>query len=115
MPPSGNTSEAAQAYYQYLYQHRLEAVVAPRVDILWQGPFWIAVFGITLIGFFALYAFSLQQVHRKHGEIYGVVSFAGSLLERIGSVSTFDWFVWTATILWAAYFVVTHIVRGQFY
>ncbi len=115
LPPSGSDSQTAQAYYNYMYSHYLSAIPSQPTEIRWTGPFWIAVWGIVLIGFFFLYTRFALRVHRKHGALYGVSSFAGSILERIGPASLFVRIMWVAVVLWAAYFVVTHILFGQVY
>lgn len=115
VPPSGSDTAAAQAYYNYLYRQYLEAIPAHRTEILWSGPFWIALWAVVLIGFFYLYTRYASYTHRRHGALYGVSSFAGSILERIGPVSRFLRIVWAAIVLWALYFVVTHILFGQIY
>ena len=113
--PSGNTSQSAEAIYQHMWAQRFNEIPEDRVHILWLGPFWVLVFAIVLIGFFYLYSLHLQSAHRKHGSLYGVMSFAGTILERIGPVSPFSWVLWVVTTLWALYFIITHILLGQNY
>lgn len=115
MVPSGNTSDLAKAFYNYLFAHALGVIPGDRTQILWTGPFWIAFFAFILILFFFFYSRYLQRVHRKKGELYGASSFAGSILERIGSVALFSKLVWTVIVLWALYFIVTQIMYGQIY
>ncbi len=112
---SGNDSEHAQQYYQYIYSHYLQNIPADRTHILASGPFWIALWAAILIIFFALYAFSLNHAHRKQGEMYGASSFAGAILERIGTVSAFTIVISSMIIVYALYFIVTHILFGQVY
>lgn len=115
MPPSGSDSAAAQAYYGWLYGQYLSGIPAPRTEILWTGPFWIALWAVILIAFFYLYARYANRTHRQHGELYGVASFAGSILERIGKIAVFSYAVWGAIVLWALYYIVTHSLFGQVY
>lgn len=115
MPPSGNTTEAAQAYYNWLYQQYYSGIPADRTQILWSGPFWVALFATILILFFYFYAYHFQQVHREEGELYGAVSFAGSILERIGSVATFSRVVWSVIVVWGFYYIISQILYGQVY
>lgn len=113
--PCGSSSEAAQEYYAWIWSNYLDRIPVPRTSILWSGPFWIAIWSVVLIGFFFFYCWYLNRVHRKEGEMYGVSSFAGSILERIGRVATFSYIVWGAIALWALYFIVAHIAYGQTY
>jgi hypothetical protein len=113
--PSGHTTEDAQRYYDYIFAQYLEDEASLRTDILWTGPFWIAVWAAVLILFFFFYAYFFQQVHRKEGELYGAVSFAGAIMERIGAVALFSKLLWTGIVLWGLYFIVTHILLGQVY
>lgn len=113
--PSGNTSEATQAYYESLYRHYLAGIVTPHTSILWAGPIFIALWAATLILFFFCYTWFARRTHRSHGALYGVSSFAGAILERIGPVSPFSWFVWIIVTLYALYFLVTHLLAGQVY
>ena len=115
MVPSGNSSQAAQDFYNYLHAHFLAVIPGDRTHILWTGPIWIAVFAVILVGFFFLYSMYLSRVHRKRGEMYGASSFGGSILERIGPLSMFSWVVWGLIIAWALYFIVTQILYGQIY
>ena len=115
MIPSGNTTEAARAYYDYLLSRALAAIPGDRTQILWSGPAWIAFFAVILVLFFFFYALYLNRVHRTKGELYGASSFAGSILERIGPVSLFSWLVWGLIVAWALYFIVAQILNGQIY
>ncbi|MDQ6905220.1 MAG: hypothetical protein M3176_00180 [Chloroflexota bacterium] len=115
MPPSGHDSRATHAYYDWLYGQYLRRIPVPRTHILWSGPLWIALWAVVLIGFFFLFAFRFKQSHRKGGALYGVSSFAGSILERIGPVSWLNWISWAVITLWALYFIVRHSFFGQVY
>ncbi len=113
--PTGNTSAAAKAYYQWLYAHYFAAIPAERTSILWSGPFYIFLFIFVLAAFLFLYAWYFNRVHRKQGELYGVLSFAGVILERIGPVGLFTIIVSIAIVIWAAYFWITQILYGVVY
>lgn len=115
MPPSGNSTEATHAYYNWLYAQYLGSIPAPRTTIYWEGPFFIALWAVVLIGGFFFLAWFGNRTHRSRGELYGVSSFAGSILERIGPISRFSWVVWIATTLWALYYLVSHVLAGQVY
>lgn len=115
MPPSGNTSAAAQDYYQYLFSQHISSLTPDRTHILWSGPIKIAFFAAILILFFFFYTYYFNRVHRQKGELYGAVSFAGSILERIGPVSIFSWMVWIGAIVWAIYYIISHIFNGFIY
>lgn len=114
-PPSGNTSEAVQQYYDYIFRHYLQRMPTDRTKIMWSGPFWVAFWAITLILFFFLYATVFQHVHRESGELYAPVSFAGAILERIGRIALFSKLIWTFVVLSGLYYIVTHILWGQVY
>lgn len=113
--PSGNDSQTVQRYYDYLYQQSLQKIPEDRTQILWSGPFWIALWAAVLILFFFFYANYFQHAHRESGELYAPVSFAGAILERIGTVALFSKIVWTAIVFWGLYYIVTHILWGQVY
>jgi hypothetical protein len=113
--PSGNTSQAAQQYYDYIYGQYLKKIPTDRTQIMWSGPFWIAFWAITLILFFFFYSYFFQRVHREAGELYAPVSFAGAILERIGSIALLSKLVWTFITLSGLYYIITHILWGQVY
>lgn len=115
MMPTGHDTETAQALYNYLYSQYFQQIPVDRTQILWSGPFWIAFWAFLLTLFFFLYSRYLQSVHRKKGEMYGAASFAGSILERIGEVSVFSWFVTAMLVGVAVYFIVTQILNGFIY
>ncbi|MDQ6737675.1 MAG: hypothetical protein M3Z30_08245 [Gemmatimonadota bacterium] len=113
--PAGSTSAAAHQYYEYLYGQYYMNIPAERTTILWSGPAYVAIWGIVLIGFFFLFAWSFQRVHRTHGELYGVSSFAGSILERIGPASKLTIAVWIAVTLWSLFYAIIQCVHGYIY
>lgn len=115
MPPSGNTSAATQAYYTWLYSQYYAQATPDRTQILWSGPFFIALWAVVLIGFFWLYSRYLQRVHREQGELYGVASFGGSILERIGRIAVFSYVVWALITAWGFFYAIRHAVAGQVY
>ncbi len=114
-PPSGHSSQAAQAYYNWLYQNYLGAIPGDRTLLNLTNPGWIALYFVVIAVFFFLYTRYMNRVHRKEGELYGVVSFAGTVLERIGPVGVFTWAVSIGIFLWAAYYWITQILHGQVY
>ena|SRR6056297_378707 len=90
--PTGNTSDVVQSYYQYLYGRYYDAITLDRAEgILASSLVTVFAWGAILIVFFFLLAYSLNHAHRRRGELYEAVSFAGSLLERNGRVSAFTW------------------------
>ena len=113
--PSGNDTQSAHAYYEYLHAQYLAGIPGDRTTILTTGPMWIAIYAIILILFFYLYVRFLTHTHHPKGDLYGSVSFAGSILERIGKVSIFTVIVSIAVTLWAIYFIMTQILHGQLY
>ncbi len=115
MIPTGNTNQNAHDFYNYLWSQYLGSIPAPRTSILWSGPFYIALFLVVLVLFFYLYSRYANRTHRKKGEMYGVMSFAGSILERIGPVSVFDAFIWIVIILWAAVYFFGSLLHSYVY
>lgn len=113
--PEGNTSEQVHEFYNYLYSQYMQSIPVDRTQILWSGPFWVALFAVILTVFFFLVAVHFTRVHRTHDELYGASSFAGSLMERVGPVSFFTISVISMTVLWGVYYIVAHIVMGQIY
>lgn len=115
MHPSGNDSAAAQAVYQELYAHYLSAIPLQRTEILWSGPIFIAIFAVTLAAFFFLLAFTLRHVNAREGRLLELTAFAGHLTERVGRLARFSFYVWSAVVIWAAYFAIKHILFGMVY
>ncbi len=113
--PSGNTSQAAQAFYLWLWQQYHASFPLDRTHILWTGPFWIFFWLIMLVGFFFVYARFFNRVHRKKGELYGVMSFAGNILERIGPVGLFTYLFSAAFVIWSIYYMFVFIFNGMVY
>jgi hypothetical protein len=115
--PTGDDAQTAEAYYDYLMAHALaqQAAVAPRTEIIWAEPLSILFSAAILIVFFMLYSLRFQQRSRRHDELYGVVSFGGSILERAGGIPVFERIVWSGIVIWALYVTVTDILFGQFY
>ena len=93
----------------------LQDTLVLRNNIDWTNAMWIAFWALILILFFWFYTQYTSTVHRPHGEVYGAVVFGGGILERIGKISAFDYFVFIVIILASLYFIVTHILFGQFY
>ena len=69
----------------------------------------------TLIMFFYLFAKHFTYTHRERGELYGLTSFAGNILERNGKVSVLGWVTFIFLIVWGLSFIVRHIIFGQVY
>ncbi len=112
--PSGHTSAQVHLFYQWIYANYFGAIPGQRTDILWSGPFYI--FGFLLILAISLWVYArMANAHRKRGELYGVVSFGGVILERIGVVEVFTYVVSAMCVLWALYFIVTELLFGQVY
>ena len=115
MVPTGHSTQIVHDYYNYLYATYYQHIPVYRTVILWREPVWIVFWALTLILFFWVYTRYLNSAHRKKGELYGVASFAGSILERIGVVEAFTYVVTAFFVAWAIYFIVTQIVHGQLY
>lgn len=113
--PTGNDPQTVQAYYDALLSKRLESVGADAVRLDLTSLAWAALFAFVLIGFFFLYTWSFRRVHRSQGDLYGATRFGGAMLERIGRASKLSWAAWIGTVLYAAYFFVDHLLRGQYY
>ena len=113
--PTGNDAQTAEAYYDYLLAHSLAAIPAPRTEILWTGPLYIALFATVLILFFAGYSLWFQQRTLRHDELYGVISFGGTILERIGAIPAFERLIWGVIVIWALYYLVSQALGGFYY
>jgi hypothetical protein len=113
--PTGNDAQTAEAYYDYLTAHALQAIPAPRTEILWTGPLWIALFATSLILFFMGYSLWFQHRTLRHDELYGVISFGGTVLERIGAIPLFERFVWGAIVAWALFAMISQALGGLYY
>ncbi len=112
--PSGHLSPQAQLLYKWLYANYYGSIPAERVTDLWSGP-------IYLFGFIAVLAISLwvytrmANAHRRRGELYGVESFGGVILERIGPIDAFTFVISAMCFFWAAYFFIAQILFGNVY
>jgi len=115
LPAGGDTTQAAQAYYQYLWSVFLGSIPPDRTKIDWTGLIFIFLFLFIIGAFFYTYVRYALRAHRKRGELYGVQSFAGSILERLGPVEVFTWFIFISSTLWALYYIVTQIIHGYTY
>jgi hypothetical protein len=113
--PTGNDAQTAEAYYDYLTAHALQAIPAPRTEILWTGPLWIALFATSLILFFMGYSLWFQHRTLRHDELYGVISFGGTVLERIGAIPLFERVVWGAIVAWALFAMISQALGGLYY
>ena len=113
--PTGNTTAAAHGFYNYLWANYLQSIAAPRTKILWSGPVYIFIFVVVLTLFFFLYAKYGIRTHRSRGEMYGIMSFAGSILERIGPLSLLEIFFWVVLTVWVLYYIITMILSGYIY
>lgn len=82
---------------------------------MWSGVIYTALFVVALSAFFWFYVRYGLHVHRKKGELYGIQSFAGSILERIGPLSAFDWFIIVVVVAWTLYYIITLTYGGYLY
>ncbi len=112
--PSGHLTPQVHLLYQWLYANYFGSIPAQRVTELWSGPLYIFGFIAVLALSFWVYA-RMANAHRDKGELYGVESFGGMVLERIGRVDVFTYVISVMIILWAGYFLVTAILYGQVY
>ncbi len=112
--PSGSDEATNIAINNMMIAHGHQSIAQPRTTILWDGPGYIYIIAFSLIFFFFAYSWWLQHHTRRRGELYGPMSF-GALTERIGSVSLFDWIVFTAIMLSALALIIDHLVEGQYY
>lgn len=114
--PTGNDTEAAQRYFNYLYEQYYQDIPMNRAtEILTSGPVLILFWALVLIVFFLLYARYFNNVHRSHDELYGAASFAGSLLERNGKVSVFTVAVIVFLFAGSLYLAIRDIINGYIY
>ena len=113
--PTGNDAQTAEAYYDYLLAHSLEAIPAPRTEILWTGPLFMALFAIILILFFMGYSMWFQHRTLRHDELYGVISFGGTILERIGRIPAFEGVVWGVLVIWTLFEMISQALIGLYY
>ncbi len=112
--PSGHTSAQAHILYNWLYANYLGSIPKERVQDLWSGPFYIFLFLGVMAVLLWVYVLMAND-HRRHGELYGVESFAGYILERIGIIDMLTWAITVVCIIWAAYFFISQIIYGQVY
>ena len=113
--PTGSDAETAQAYYDLLTAKALQEIPAPRTEILWTGPLWFALFATVLILFFMCYSLWFQHRTLRHDELYGVISFEGRILERIGAIPTFEKVLWAGVVIWSLFLLITQTLGGLYY
>lgn len=113
--PTGNDAAVAEAYYDQLLAHALREIPAPRTEILWTGPLWMALFAAILILFFMGYSLWFQQRTLRHDELYGAISFGGTVLERIGAIPTFERVIWGVIVVWALFIMISQTLGGLYY
>ena len=113
--PTGSDAQTAEAYYDSLTAHALQAIPAPRTEILWTGPLWIALFATSLVLFFMGYSLWFQHRTLRHDELYGVISFGGTVVERIGGIPIFERVIWGVLTAWAAYAMISQALGGLYY
>ncbi len=112
--PSGHTSAAVHVFYRWQYANYLGSIPQERVQDLWTGPFYIFLFLVAMAVLLWVYVLMAND-HRQRGELYGVESFAGVILERIGVIDLLTWAITIVCILWSAYFFIAQILYGQVY
>ncbi len=112
--PSGHSSAQAQLLYQWLYGNYFGSIPGEKTNILWSGPFYIFLFLVILAVLLWVYILMAND-HRKHSDLYGVESFGGYILERIGIIDLLTWAITIICILWSAYFFITMLLYGQVY
>jgi hypothetical protein len=113
--PTGNDAQTVEAYYNALTAHALQAIPAPRTVINWAGPGWIALFATALILFFLGYSMWFQHRTLRHDELYRVISFGGTVFERIGGIPVFEGVIWAGIVVWALYFMIGQALGGLYY
>lgn len=115
MPPV-NEIESAQEYFNYLYTNYLSKIPLNRAtEILWSSPIEILAWAIALIALFGLFSNMPQAAHRKHGELYEPMSFAGSIIERNGPVTAFTWIGIASLFISAFYLAIKYMFVGYLY
>jgi len=112
---NGNDSAAAQAVFDNLYAHYLQSIPVYRIDILWSGPVYIALYSVILIVFFWLLSFWLRRTGGANPRLYRLTSFEGHLTERVGRLALFSYIVWATVIIWAAWFAIKQALYGLIY
>ncbi len=114
--PTGNTSEIAQAYYNYLYSYYYAKIPVNRATTLhWQVTVEIFMWGLALIITFFLLTYLMYYTHRDRDELYEATSFAGSLLERGGKVDMLTWAIFFGLFIAAIYLSLKWIYQGYLY
>jgi ABC-type multidrug transport system permease subunit len=113
--PTGDTSKIVQQYYEYvltrhLYNIKLNRALHLYVSSLQYVYAWAAI----MIIFFFLLTYSLNRVHRAHGELYQNTNYI-VLTERNGAGSLFTWLIIFFLFLYVIYFGYTSILYGFYY
>lgn len=128
--PTGSDSEAANSYFLWLYENYFlrnpNAVggdrfnpFTPGAPAQWDGVFWGGPFlqiyslaAVMIIGV-AVFARYLNQVHRKR--VAYRLSRYDAVVERHGRFGPFSIIITGATVAWALYYPISHVVTGQIY
>ena len=114
--PSGSDTETVKAYYDYLLGWHLRHIPEDRATtLLWSSPEKVLFWFLLLVIVFFLYAYAFNRAHRKSGNLYGATSFAGSLLERNGTVTAFTWFIIIGLFLAGLYLGIKYVLLGYLY
>lgn len=114
--PAVDEIETAREYYEYLYAWYINDISLNRAtEVLVSSPIKIFAWAIALIIFFGLFAYMARAAHRKHGELYEPMSFAGSIIERNGRVTAFTWLGILSLFISILYLGIRYIILGYLY
>ena len=111
--PSGSDDVAVEAYYDYLnirhFNQQNETYFLDPVD-------FITIYGI-LAGILIIFYFLMMAwyARRSKGDLYPVEVYNGYLSERGGPVDSFNWAVYAILAAFMIYYVVVHLIYGQYY
>lgn len=111
--PTGNTSEAVQQYYHYLYT-RFLSNITQNYYIHWDVLLWVLLWVAILAGGFYAYT-RYQRTTSADKEPYPVESYNGYIQETNGPVGTFLKLFYIAMFIWLVAMTISNIIVGQVY
>lgn len=117
--PTG--TDRAQAFFQWLYAEYFERNpnAAGGIPAQWDGVFWSGPFlqlyalGLLMVVFFLVFARYFNTPHRRR--LGYRLSRYDRITERHGRFGPFSILVTAATLGWALYYPVNHVLSGQVY
>lgn len=111
--PTGNTTEAVQRYYTYLYSLWV-GQLQQNFFIHWETIAWVVLWIFILAGGFFAFTRWQRYTHAPE-EPYPVESYNGYIQETNGPVGAFLWIFFIAMFIWLLLMTISKLLVGQVY